>query len=147
MVCVLNKILKWNFSEMKMKHRKAKRWSPDVTFKMKSIYTTDVFLCFPPWLQIRIFHAAKTFPPNISPSFTLTFCLKQRHACYHSKHAKGSFTEINNGRDFALLSHEPSDPLCCSPGKPARVFPDRPEGVRGRVVHTHTASPGKLNKY
>lgn len=120
---------------MKMKSEKAKRWSPNVTFKMKSVYSTDLFLRFPPRPRvIRIFHATETFcTRQLSPSFTLTFSLKQDRACYHSKCAKGSFTAINKGRDFALLVKPTKWFLFAAHQRTARVFPDRSE----KGQHTH----------
>lgn len=114
---------------MKTQSERTRRWPPAVTFTTKSVYSTDVFPLFPLRLQaIRTFHAAATFPTQrLSPSSTLTFSLKQDHACYHSKRAKGSFMDFNNGRDFALL-RAAEWLLCCSP----RSQPGFPRGARER---------------
>lgn len=133
MVHILNKVPKWKLFRNENKSTKAKRWSPNVTFKMKSVYSTDLFLRFPPRLPvIRVFHAAEPFPTQwLSPSFTVAFSVKQDEACSHSNCAKGSFIEINNGRDFALLVNPPEWFLFCAHQRSQpRAFPDRPE--RGR---------------
>lgn len=92
------------------------------------------------------FMQPRPFPPNISPSFTLTFCLKQHHACYHSRHAKGSFTEINNGRDSALLSHRPSGSSLLLTQEASKGFPTQARGRKREGSAPTCSLPGETEQ-